>query len=98
VVASVCTGAFLVAKTGMAAGKSMTTHQAFKQRFRQDFPKVTVPNKARFVRDGALWSSAGISAGIDTSLQLVNAVWGAGVAKKVQQAFLEYCPEPPFPC
>src|SRR5207247_460204 len=79
-VASVCTGAFLVAQTGMADGKTMTTHHEFKARFRQMFPRVKLAN-ARFVRDGTLWSSAGITAGIDMSLQLVMAVWGESVVR-----------------
>lgn len=96
IVASVCTGAFLVAPNPVADQKTMTTHHMAKAQFRQKFePKVHLADKARFYHDGKLWSSAGISAGIDMALRLVIAVWGDDVAKSVQ-AFLEYYPEPPF--
>jgi len=96
-VASVCTGAFLIAKAGVADGKTVATHHNFYERFRQSFPRVNLAEGHRYFRDGSLWSSAGISAGIDLSLRLVAATWTPDVAKKVQD-FLEYRPEPPFPC
>ena len=97
IVASVCTGAFLVAPNPVADKKTMTTHHMAKAQFRHRFePRVHLADKARFYQDGKLWSSAGISAGIDMSLRLVIAVWGGDVAKRVQE-FLEYYPEPPFP-
>jgi transcriptional regulator GlxA family with amidase domain len=52
-------------------------------------------SEKRVEHDGALWSSAGISAGIDMSLHLVASAWGSEVAKRVQ-GFLEYFPEPPY--
>ncbi|MDZ4850140.1 MAG: DJ-1/PfpI family protein [Pirellulaceae bacterium] len=94
IVASVCTGAFLVAQTGLADGKSMTTHWQTRTLFRQRFPSITL-SEHRFESDGNLWSSAGISAGIDMSLRLVASLWGTTVAKTVQD-FLEYFPEPPY--
>lgn len=94
IVASVCTGAFLIAKTGLANGKKMTTHWNFRRQFQQEFSAITLVEQ-RFVNDGTLWSSAGISAGIDMSLRLVQAYWGDDIAKRVQ-AGLEYFPEPPF--
>lgn len=97
VVASVCTGAFLVAPNSVADQKTMATHHMAKAAFRQRFePRVRLADNARFYHDGKLWSSAGISAGIDMSLRLVIAVWGERVAQQVQ-SFLEYYPEPPFP-
>lgn len=96
IVASVCTGAFLVAPNPVADQKTMTTHHMARPRFRQKFePRVHLTDKARFYHDGKLWSSAGISAGIDMALRLVISVWGEPIAKKVQ-SFLEYYPEPPF--
>lgn len=89
-IASACTGAFLVAQTGLADGKSMTTHWQFRSRF----PQITLVEQ-RFLRDGSLWSSAGISAGIDMALRLVGAVWGNETMKGVQAA-IEYFPEPPI--
>lgn len=96
VIASVCTGAFLVAPNPVADQKTMVTHHMAKVPFRQKFePRVRLADKGRFYHDGELWSSAGISAGIDMALRLVVSVWGEPVAKQVQ-SFLEYYPEPPF--
>ena len=94
-VASVCTGAFLAAQAGLANGKKITTHWCCHDAFRERFPQITLVDDRRFVQDGVLWSSAGISAGIDMALHLVISVWGEDVAKSVQ-GFLEYFPEPPF--
>jgi len=93
--ASVCTGALLVAKAGLADGKTVTTHWDFVEPLRREFPAVTVAAGHRYYHDGSLWSSAGISAGIDMMLRFVAATWGHPVAKKVQ-GFLEYFPEPPY--
>jgi transcriptional regulator GlxA family with amidase domain len=93
--ASVCTGALLVAKAGLADGKTVTTHWDFVELLRRQFPAVTVAAGHRYYHDGSLWSSAGISAGIDMMLRFVAATWGDTVAKKVQ-GFLEYFPEPPY--
>jgi transcriptional regulator GlxA family with amidase domain len=95
ILASVCTGALLVAKTGLADGKTMTTHWDFVDLLRRQFPAVTVAAGHRYYQDGSLWSSAGISAGIDMMLRFVAATWGDAVAKKVQ-GVLEYFPEPPY--
>ena len=95
IVASVCTGAFLVAPNPVADEKTVVTHHMAKARFRERFePRVRLAD-TRCHRDGNLWSSAGISAGIDMSLRLVISVWGEEIAKQVQ-SFLEYYPEPPF--
>ncbi|MES2791042.1 MAG: DJ-1/PfpI family protein [Planctomycetota bacterium] len=94
ILASVCTGALLVAATGLANGKRMTTHWKFRSHFSQHYPKVTLAPE-RVVHEGNLWSSAGISAGIDMALRLVAACWNPQIAKQVQGS-LEYFPEPPF--
>lgn len=93
--ASVCTGALLVAKAGLADGKTLATHWDFVESLRRQFPAVTVAAGHRYHHDGSLWSSAGISAGIDMMLRFVAATWGDTVAKKVQ-GFMEYFPEPPY--
>ncbi|MDA4845255.1 DJ-1/PfpI family protein [Hoeflea poritis] len=95
VVASVCTGAFLVAGAGLANGKSIATHWMSHPRFESRFPNVRLAKDKRYVCDGKLWSSAGISAGIDMTLNLVTAEYGEIVSKKCQ-GLLEYFPEPPW--
>ena len=95
VVASVCTGAFLVAGAGLADDKSIATHWLSHNRFESSFPKVHLAKDRRYTQDGRLWSSAGISAGIDMTLNLVAAEYGETVSKQCQ-GLLEYFPEPPW--
>lgn len=95
-VASVCSGAFLVAKAGLAKNKRITTHSAFYQDFKsQGYADVVLVEHQRFVQDGTLWSSAGISAGIDMSLKMIIEYWGLDMATRIRNV-LEYYPEPPF--
>jgi len=69
--ASVCTGAFLLAKAGLLQGKSVTTHWEDIADFQTMFPGLPVRNDLRWVDQGSIVTSAGISAGIDMSLHLV---------------------------
>jgi transcriptional regulator GlxA family with amidase domain len=93
-VTSVCTGALLLHEAGFARGKRVTTHWAFvpELRKRED---ITVLEGPRYVRDGALLTSAGVSAGIDMTLWLVGQLYGAEVARKVQR-YIQYEPAPPY--
>jgi transcriptional regulator GlxA family with amidase domain len=70
-VTSVCTGALLLGKAGLLDGKRATTHWRFLDRMQELFPKVTVERQVHFVEEGGLFTSAGISAGIDMSLRVV---------------------------
>lgn len=69
--ASVCTGAFLLAKAGLLDGKTITTHWSDIAEFRLMFPDIPVQENIRWVDSGKVVTSAGISAGIDMSLHLV---------------------------
>jgi transcriptional regulator GlxA family with amidase domain len=71
-VASVCTGAFLLAKAGLLDNRRATTHWEDIDDLRTQFPQVTVLSNQRWVDEGRIISSAGISAGIDMSLHLVE--------------------------
>src|SRR5262245_59116406 len=73
---SVCTGALLLGKAGVLDGKRATTHWRFLDRMEELFPKVTVERQLHFVEEGALFTSAGISAGIDMSLKVVERFFG----------------------
>lgn len=95
VLASVCTGAYLVAGAGLADGKSIATHWLSHRGFETRFPDVHLVKDRRYIRDGKLWSSAGISAGIDMTLNLVTSEYGDVVSKR-SQGLLEYFPEPPW--
>ena len=80
---SVCSGAFLLARAGLLNGRRVTTHWAVADRLAQGFPSVTVDSDALFVRDGRLRTSAGVTAGLDLSLALVEEDLGREVAMKV---------------
>ena len=79
---SVCTGAFVLAKTGLLDGKSATTfHSAFTS-FEMHFPKIELKRGARFVENGNLATSGGLSSGIDLALRVVERYYGREVAAK----------------
>lgn len=78
--ASVCTGAFLLAQAGLLEGKNATTHWEDVNELRAMFPSLTVLEERRWVDEGAIITSAGISAGIDMSLHLVARVAGRELA------------------
>lgn len=79
--ASVCTGAFLLAAAGVLNGRSATTHQASLDRLRGSFPSVKVEEGVRFVEDGNILTSAGITAGIDMTLRIVAIHLGEDIAR-----------------
>jgi transcriptional regulator GlxA family with amidase domain len=81
-VASVCTGAFILAKLGMLEGKSCTTHWEDIPDLRRDHPDLDVIEDVPFVDEGAVVTSAGISAGIGMSLHLVGRILGAEAARR----------------
>jgi len=95
ITATVCTGAFLLAATGLGDRRTMTTHWYAARSFKNQFPGVNLQEDKRFVRDGHLWSSAGISAGIDMTLHLVTVYWNDVISKRCQ-GIMQYFPEPPW--
>lgn len=86
---SVCTGSFLLGKVGVLAGHSATTHWASLDRFAQTFPKVQVQHDVRWVDDGTVITSAGVSAGIDMSLHVVERLLGREQAEETAKQ-MEY--------
>lgn len=79
---SVCTGAFLLAKTGLLNGKSATTYHGAFGRFATQFPDVQLKRGARFVEHGNLATAGGLSSGIDLALRVVERYYGREVARK----------------
>ena len=79
---SVCTGAFLLAKTGLLDGKSATTYHGAFGRFATQFPKIELKRGARFVEEGNLATAGGLSSGIDLALHVVERYYGREVAQK----------------
>jgi transcriptional regulator GlxA family with amidase domain len=88
-VMSVCTGALLLAKAGLLNGLEATTHRDAIELLRQTAPKTTVHADRRFVDNGRVICSAGIAAGIDMSLHVVNKLLGDEVAQKTAK-WMEY--------
>lgn len=86
---SVCTGAFLLAKTGLLAGRSATTHHNAFKTFAATFPDVRLRRGARFVEEGNLATAGGLSSGIDLALRVVERYYGREVAKKTAW-YMEY--------
>jgi transcriptional regulator GlxA family with amidase domain len=93
-VASVCSGAYILAATGLLDGRAATTHWARSQDFARRFPRVKLNADRIFVKDGKFWSSAGITAGIDLSLALIAEDIGEAVARKVAQQLVMYYRRP----
>lgn len=89
-VASVCTGAFLLAEAGLLDGRRATTHWRRAALLQRNFPRVAVDADRIFVRDGPVWSSAGIAAGIDLALAMVEADLGAEIAGAVSREMVVY--------
>lgn len=81
VVTSVCTGAFLLAGAGLLTGRPATTHWGSIERMQADFPDVRVVADRRIVDEGRVVTSAGISAGIDMALHIVERLEGLEVAR-----------------
>jgi putative intracellular protease/amidase/YHS domain-containing protein len=78
---SVCTGAFVLAQTGLLSGKAATTHHSSYWDFAAAFPDIRVKRGARFVEEGNLASAGGLSSGIDLSLHVVERYFGRDVAQ-----------------
>ena len=79
---SVCTGAFVLAKTGLLSGKAATTYHGAFVSFASEFPDIHLKRGARFVEDGNLASAGGLSSGIDLALRVVERYFGREVAQK----------------
>lgn len=88
--ASVCTGAFILARAGLLSGRRATTHWRHAGRLARAFPDIDVEPDAIFVRDGELFTSAGVSSGIDLALALVEQDYGTEMAREVARSLVVY--------
>ncbi len=93
---SVCTGAFVLAAAGLLDGKRVATHWASCDRLAERFPAVTVDAESLYVVDGEVWTSAGVTTGIDMALALVEADLGAAVANLIARHFVLYARRPGY--
>ncbi len=89
-VTSVCTGAFFLAAAGLLDGRRATTHWRYAGALQARYPKVRVDADRIFVKDGNVWTSAGITAGIDLVLALIEEDCGSGLAKSVARDLVVY--------
>ncbi|HEX2833823.1 MAG TPA: DJ-1/PfpI family protein [Thermoanaerobaculia bacterium] len=95
-VASVCTGAFVLATAKLLGTLQATTHWMYLAQFQQQFPDVQVVNGyPRYVTDGKFTTGGGISSGIDEALHLVGQIAGDQVARDIQLS-IQYRPNPPY--
>ncbi|MGA0605341.1 GlxA family transcriptional regulator [Phenylobacterium sp. VNQ135] len=84
-VASVCSGAYLLAEAGLLDGRRATTHWGRTDDFARRYPKVKLDADRIFIRDGHVWTSAGITAGIDLALALIEDDLGVDIARRTAQ-------------
>jgi transcriptional regulator GlxA family with amidase domain len=91
---SVCSGAYLLAAAGLLDGKHATTHWSQTLDFKRSFPKVHLDPDRIFVKAGRIWTSAGITAGIDLSLALIEDDLGESVARQTAQQLVVYYRRP----
>jgi transcriptional regulator GlxA family with amidase domain len=93
-VATVCSGAFLGAAAGLFDGRRVTTHWARARQLAEDYPALTVDPDPIYIRDGKYWSSAGVTAGIDLALALVQEDLGIDVAQTVARWLVMFLHRP----
>jgi transcriptional regulator GlxA family with amidase domain len=83
--ASVCTGAFLLGEAGLLDGRRVTTHWFHARALQRQFPQARVEEDRIYIIDGAVWTSAGMSAGVDLALGMIEKDFGAELARAVAQ-------------
>jgi transcriptional regulator GlxA family with amidase domain len=93
-VATVCSGTYILAAAGLLDGKCATTHWSRSADFTRRFPKVRLDSDRIFIKDGKIWSSAGVTAGIDLSLALIAEDLGELVARRTAQQLVVYYRRP----
>lgn len=93
-VGSVCSGSFLLAHAGVLDGRRATTHWAGGQRLAERYPQVITEPDRIYVQDGRVWTSAGVTAGIDLALAMVAADHGQGLAREIARWLVVYLHRP----
>jgi transcriptional regulator GlxA family with amidase domain len=89
-VSSVCSGAFILAEAGLLDGKRATTHWEYATRLQQGFPGVRVECDRIYLRDGSLWTSGGVTAGIDLALAIIEDDLGHQMAQRAARVLVVY--------
>lgn len=91
---TVCTGAFLLAETGLLDGRQVVTHWRSCRQLAADYPQLMVEEDPIHLQDGSYWTSAGVTAGIDLTLALIEADNGREIALKVARRLVVYMKRP----
>lgn len=89
-ICSVCTGAFLLAETGLLNGKNCTTHWKYLSDFVQRYPKVSLIKNRLFVKQNRIYTSAGVASGIDLALYILEELYGARFAADIAKEVVIY--------
>jgi len=95
-IGSVCGGAFALAEAGLLNGKKATTHWQLSDRLKKEYPLVEVNNTAFYTTDGHIYTSGGVSSGIDLALALVEEDHGKDIAIQVARKIVFYLSRPGF--
>jgi transcriptional regulator GlxA family with amidase domain len=95
-IASVCSGTFALAKVGMLDGRRATTHWNVSEKLKRDYPRIQVNANAFFTKDGHIYTSAGVSSGIDLALALVEEDFGKDISIFVARKLVFYLSRPGF--
>lgn len=93
-IASVCTGAFILAAAGLLDGRRATTHWKYTQKLQQQFPRIKVEGNRIHTKDGQFWTSAGVTAGIDLTLAMIEDDFGADVSRAIARMMVVYLRRP----
>ena len=93
---SVCTGAFVLAAAGLLDGRRVATHWASCERLARGFPALEVDAESLYVVDGRIWTSAGVTTGIDMALAMVEADLGPALANLIARHFVLYARRPGY--
>jgi transcriptional regulator GlxA family with amidase domain len=93
-IVSVCTGAFVLAPTGLLDGKRTTTHWHHSHRLAQQYPKILMEQDQIFIQDGNVYSTAGVTAGIDMALAIVEEDFGHKMVASIAHALVLYVRRP----
>ena len=89
-ICSTCTGAFLLAAAGLLTGRACTTHWKYMERFARRYPQARLQANRLFVEEDHIYTSAGVSSGIDLALYLTEQLWGAHFAAQVAKEVVIY--------
>lgn len=87
-VASICTGAFILAEAGLLNGRRATTHWGASDSFTRRYPAVKLDADRIYIKDGPIWTSGGVTSGIDLALALIEEDLGAEIARRTAQALV----------